>query len=263
MRQQEFILGLIIGTLIFIPCGFLAACGRIPTSTSPAPTPNISRTETAIAKSIFATVTASAKDTVLVQPSITVTSIPVPLPTLTEITKLTPIVRPPTFPRATPMPTSPSATKVTFPIFPDGSLSPTGQSAYPCYQDSGFYEVVVYIKQIGNTGQRSFVEFLQFTAFAPGGSVLKEPSGSPLVATTDDGKKGTFYGLPYNLNCMKETPANDTFNGKLDVSDLVRAGNKQIAIRFVRSDGDLTPISPEVIVDFSKAGRWWLYFGAQ
>jgi hypothetical protein len=114
-----------------------------------------------------------------------------------------------------------------------------------------------------SSGQRSFVPFLTFTAFAPGGSVLKGPSGSPLSATTDDGKKGSFYDLFVSFDCMKETPANDTFNGKLDVSDLVRAGNKQIAIRFVRSSDDLTPISPEVVVDFTKQGRWWLYFSSQ
>jgi hypothetical protein len=56
-------------------------------------------------------------------------------------------MRPPTVPQATLVPTLPLATKVTFPIFPDGSLSPTGQNAYPCYQDSGFYEVVVYVIQ--------------------------------------------------------------------------------------------------------------------
>jgi hypothetical protein len=157
----------------------------------------------------------------------------------------------------------PPATQVTFPVLPDGSLSPTGQSAYPCFQEGAFYEVVVYVKKVGTPEQRSFVQFLSFTAFAPGGSVLRGPSGSPLLAVTDDGKKGGFYDLFVNFNCMKATPANDTFNGKLDVSDLVRAGHKQMAIRFVKSSDDLTPTSPEIVVDFSRTGRWWLYFGVQ
>jgi hypothetical protein len=155
-------------------------------------------------------------------------------------------------PRATQPPAPPQPTKLTFPIYQD--FGPP----YFCPQD-GVHEVVIYVKKAGDS-PRSFAGGLYVGAFVPGGDVLKDGAGKPLVRVTEP--QGS---ISYGTNCQNayDRLHPDLSNGKIDVVDAVRTGTTQMAIRFVRSATDFTPLSADVPVDFKASGRWWLYFGAQ
>ena len=130
---------------------------------------------------------------------------------------------------------------------------------YKCDQD-GIYEVTIYAKRVGAAGQRPFAGGYYFGAFVPGGGILQDGAGKNLIGVTAD--EGS---ISYGSNCHNEYDRlhPDVNNGKIDVNDAVRRGNTSIAIRFIRSEADFSPLSKDTVVDFSKGGRGWLYVGVQ
>lgn len=130
----------------------------------------------------------------------------------------------------------------------------------PCDQD-GIAEIKVYIKKDGKAGKRKYAGDLWFGVFAPGGGILKDGAGKPLVSVTDN-----IASIAYGTNCKQsyDRLSPDVPNGKIDVLDAVRAGSTTMVFRFIRAQTDYAPISGDTTVDFPAlpAGRrWWLYFG--
>jgi len=247
-----------LGGVLCLVGAILTACGRIPTPTVAQPTQNVHGTETAIANRIFATMTASAKDTAQAQPSSTTIALPSPVPSLTSTVRPSQPTRPPFTVQPTAIPSLSPPTKIAYPVFPDGSLSANGQSAYQCPQE-GVYEVVIRAKQMGVQSKLGFAAGLTFGAFDVGGGLLKFPSGGNVLVQTNSGVGG--QDIDAGSDCANPGP--DVYNGKIDLQYLVASGYKKMAIRFVRSTSDLSPMSQDVAIDFSKPGRWWLYFRAQ
>jgi hypothetical protein len=241
---NKYVILLSVLALILVSAG---GCGSLPFAAlnNPTETPTRTPRPTFTPKS-SATATSGATDTAA--PTETPASTDTPqapdTPTQKAVT--------PKPPRATQPPAPPQPTKLTFPVYQD--FGPP----YFCPQDS-VNEVIIYIRKAQGS-PRPFAGGLYVGAFVPGGDVLKDGAGKPLVRVTDP-KESVSYGT----NCTKayDRLHPDWTNGKIDVNDAVRMGTTKMAIRFVRSATDFTPLSQDVIVDFSASGRWWLYFGAQ
>ncbi len=167
----------------------------------------------------------------------------------TATTKPTAKPKAPAQPTAKPQPPQPP--QPTFAVHPDFG------APYFCAQE-GVYEVSLYIKKDGKAGKRPFAGGLWVGAFTSSGEVLKDGAGKPLVTQT-----WPEMSISYGSNCQREydRTSPDATNGKLDVGDAVRAGTKNMILRFVRSQSDYTPISADVPLDFTRSGRWWMYFG--
>ncbi len=149
----------------------------------------------------------------------------------------------------------PPPAQPTQPPAPQFAVHPDFGQPTLCPQDD-IYEIVIYIKKDG-AAPRPFAGGLYYAVFA-GGQVLKDGAGKALINTSDPAGS-LSYGANCNVSYDRLHP--NQSNGKLDVGDAVRRGTKQMVFRFIRSATDMTPISADVPIDFSQAGRWWLAFG--
>lgn len=152
--------------------------------------------------------------------------------------------------KAATKPPAPKATKPpepTVPPKPQFAMNVTSQ--FICEQE-GIFEVVVNVKK-----GKAMVEGITFAAFDAGGRLLQDGAGNNLVTATYPVSVSTAGNC--KLSGSFENPVIN--NGKLDVGDAVRAGANRIIIRFVKSAADLTPISPDIPIDFGKGGRYWIY----
>lgn len=122
-------------------------------------------------------------------------------------------------------------------------------SEFMCEQD-GIYEVVVSVKQ-----GRALIEGVVFAAFDAGGRLLQDGAGKNLITATYPVSQSTAGNC--RLSGSYDSPVIN--NGKLDVGDAVRAGANPVVVRFVKSQDDLTPLSPDIRIDFGKGGRYWIY----
>lgn len=231
--------------LTFLILGIIAGCDSLPLIAPSNPTATPSRTP---------------------RPTFT----PKPRITPTEIAELEPTEEPqpteePTFepepPTATPRPATraptrrpqpPPPTKPPEPTKPQFLVNPTSQ--YLCPQE-GIFEVIVNAKK-----GRAFAGGLVFAAFDTAGNLLKNGAGQDMIAQTE-----SAISISIGANCRVEATFENpnASNGKIDVGDAVRAGINPIIIRFVRSRSDLTPISPDIRIDFGKGGQYWLYAQSQ
>lgn len=226
------------------------ACGSLPFIGSSSPTDTPTRTpRPTFTPRASTTSTAAPTDTEAATETPAATQVPVDTDTPEAAASDTPIpvaraTRPPAPPAE---PTQPPAPQ--FAVHPD-----FGAPAF-CPQD-GIYEVVIYVKRDG-ASPRPFAGGLYYGVFS-GGQILRDGAGKNLIGTTD--KIGSLsYGANCNVSYDRLHP--NQSNGKLDVGDAVRQGTNQMVLRFIRSDTDLTPISADVPLDFSKGGRWWTAFG--
>lgn len=219
-----------------LPIAALNSATATPSRTPrPTFTPRPAETETATdTDTPEATETAAPAETAAVQEPDT--------PTPRPLVKAT---RKPAPPPATQQPAAPL-----FPVHPDFG------AAKFCQQD-GIYEVMIYIKVDGSSGNRPFAGGLYYGAFS-GGQLLKDGAGKDLIGTTDP-IGSISYGSNCNASYDRLHP--NQSNGKLDVNDVVRRGTTAMALRFIRSPTDLTAMSADVPIDFSQAGRWWTAFG--
>lgn len=238
---------LITATLFFsVACGSLPLVGLNEATPTPSRTPRPTFTPRSAGTSTPAdTETPQVTETAAVE-----TEVPTETPEVQEADTETPkpvarATRPPAPPPATPQPTTPQ-----FPVHPD-----FGEKKF-CPQES-IYEIVIYIKKDGAAGERKFAGGLYYGVWT-GDQLLKDGAGKNLIGTT--GKIGSLsYGS--NCNAAFDRLHPNQSNGKLDVGDVVRRGTTQMVLRFIRSDTDLSPMSADVPIDFSTAGRWWTAFG--
>jgi hypothetical protein len=164
------------------------------------------------------------------------------IPTATSIAPTRAATRPPR-PTQPPQPTAPPAPQFTV----------NATSKYMCPQE-GIFEVTLNTKK-----GRAFVEGQWFAAFDMGGRLLQDGAGKDLKSATYPPSQST------GSNCQQsgsfDSPNIDT--GKLDVGDAVRQGINPLVIRFIRSETDLTPISPDFVIDFGTGGRYWIFTQSQ
>ncbi len=149
--------------------------------------------------------------------------------------------KPPSQPKAT---QPPEPTAVPKPAF---AVNVTSQ--YLCEQE-GIYEVAFNLKQ-----GKGFPEGIAFAAFDGAGNLLRDGAEKEMVSVTYPASQST--GSNCRLSGSFDTPNVD--NGKLDVADAARRGVSPIIIRFVKSPTDMTPISPDIPVNFGKGGRYWVF----
>ncbi|OQZ00094.1 MAG: hypothetical protein B6D41_00305 [Chloroflexi bacterium UTCFX4] len=201
----------------------------------------------------FDTKTPSFTSTSIMRPKATRTNIATPsrsnsIPTNALKIDTRTITTAPTFLSATE--TISSATAVPqFPISID--------TIYPCFQSQGqdaYYEIVLHVL---NSNAKP-VSGLVFAVFSPDNRLLKDGAGREMVSLTNEGV-GSVYGGS-GSNCRADGWDKDSFNGKIDVGDVVRSGQQNLIVRFVRSTNDMFPISSDIKLDFPKPGRWWLFF---
>ena len=152
---------------------------------------------------------------------------------------------PPPAPKATDKPAPPPA-----PTFP---VSVTGKH----FCDQGDINEIVFNAKKGT----KFVEpqSLWFGAFDTSGQLLQNGAGAPLVGAVD----AISRGVGNDCNTEFSFQYQNITNGKLDVGDAVHRGVTTLVIRFIRSATDLTPLSPDIQIDFSKPGRYWMYVKEQ
>ena len=151
-------------------------------------------------------------------------------------------------PVAPPQPTKP----------PAPSYSVSVENTVRC--DSTTYTIYVILKQVGGA-PRHFAGGYTMMLFA-GGQPAKNGAGQVLsfVTEPDQNAEASFVG---NCHRPASTASPLPYNGKLDASDPVKAGNKSLIFRFVKSTSDLTPVSPDMPIDFSTPGEYWFSLGAQ
>ncbi|MGB8646395.1 MAG: hypothetical protein WCF84_14245 [Anaerolineae bacterium] len=189
-----------------------------------------------------------------------------PAPTDTLEAQATDTVPPqPTKTKVSPKPVQPTnppaPPKPILPIYPDNSYG-NGLTQNFCGQGGSVYEIIVYMKMAGDK-PRAWATGYTFGVFAPDGTWLTDYNKNKLISPpTDDARQA---GTGFGYNCLHGGSFTDLekYNGKLDVGDAVRAGNKTMILRFVKSSTDPTPLSPDITLDFSQTGRWWLWFGVQ
>jgi hypothetical protein len=193
-------------------------------------------------------------------PRPTFTPRPTKTPTLepTETSEPTEVPVPPTEtkkpapPAATkkPQPTaSPQPTKPAFPVRLDSSVHcPT----------SNTYEVYVAMKKAGANPPRPFVGGYYVALLDPGGRLLTDGAGNPLVKQTkpDGQQDNVYFGGCREGGYDSPSP----YNAKFDAGDAVRAGTTRVVFRVVKSAGDLTALSPDFQIDFGKPTQYWLYY---
>jgi hypothetical protein len=225
--------------ILFVLCVGVTACGGVPFIAQNEPTATATRR-------IRPTFTPKPRptDTPEVTPTDEPTETQVP-ETTTEPPTQVPVTKAPTKVPAAPRPTKPPAP--TEPPKPAFAVTVTSQ--YLCEQD-GIFEVALNAKK-----GKAFIEGLYFAAFDSGGRLLQDGAGKNLVSATYPASQST--GSNCRLSGSFDTPNID--NGKLDVGDAVRAGTNPIIIRFVKSATDMTPISPDITINFGKGGRYWIF----
>ncbi len=153
-------------------------------------------------------------------------------------------------PPAPAQPTQPPApTEVPKPQF---SVNVTSQ--YLCEQQ-GVYKLILNAKK-----GRAFAGGLTFGVFSQGGQLLEDGAGKRMIGQTI-----SDINVSIGSNCRVEADFvnPNSSNGELDVSDVVRMGNNPLIVRFVKSADDLTPISPDISVNFGNGGQYWMYVQAQ
>lgn len=218
------------------------ACSSIPFFGSSEPTPTATRrpprptfTPKAVASPTEETQpTDEPTETALAQP----TDKPSPVP-VTAVPTKKPVVQQPK-PTAKPQPPAPPK--------PQFSMAITSQ--FLCPQD-GIYEISVSVKR-----NRDLIEGVWFAAFDLSGRLLQDGAGKNLITATYPVSVSTAGNC--RLSGSYDSPVIN--NGKLDVVDAVRsAGSSTILVRFVKAQDNLTPISPDIRIDFGQGGRYWIY----
>lgn len=236
----------LLGVLVLLTGG--TACGSIPFVAQSEPTATATRrirptfTPRAVASPTSeATATEELPATDTPEPTAAVAEVPTEEQQPTAAPTKRPVVAQATKPPAPPPPAQPQ-------------FIVNASSKYFCQQD-GIFEVMVNAKR-GPAGKRVWAGDLWLAALSPGGQLLSDGAGKPLVKQTES--EGS---ISYGSNCQREydRTSPDTQNGKLDVGDPARSGQTQMIVRFVKSPTDMSPISPDYAVDFGKGGRWWFY----
>ncbi len=234
---------LIIVTAACVSLFTLSACGGLPFLSQSEPT---------------ATPTRRVRPTFTPKPQATPTEeqpteepLPTEKPTQEPVPTDTPepvTVQPTSPPR--PRPTNPPAP--TAPPAPQFSVNATSQ--YLCDQQ-GIYKIIINAKK-----GRTFAGGLVFGVFDQGGRLLQDAAGKDLIGVTQ-----ADINISIGSNCRAEASfeSPNSSNGELDVGDAVRAGNDPVIVRFVKSTSDLTPISPDLRVQFGAGGQYWIYIQAQ
>lgn len=161
-----------------------------------------------------------------------------------------PVTAVPTRRPAAAKPTNPPAP--TAPPAPQFSVNAT--SKYLCEQQ-GVYKLIINAKR-----GKTFAGGLTFAVFDQGGRLLQDGAGKNMIGTTV-----ADINISIGSNCRSEASfeSPNSSNGELDVGDAIRAGNNPVIVRFVKSASDLTPISPDISVDFGNGGQFWMYIQAQ
>ncbi len=194
-----------------------------------------------------ATLTRTPRPTFTPQPSLTPTpqeDTPTPLPTVTETPKVPPTstrraatARPATKPPPAPPPAPPKP-----------SYSVTIDNAYFC--DQGNDPVWEIVGRINRSSPPAI--FL-------GGYVIGIfTSDGRLLATTDPSVPDDQQIIGLNFNCRAYNRY--IYNVKKDVSQF--RGQVPLIIRVIRSQSDLTPLSPDFKADFAQPGRYFLEYRA-
>lgn len=232
---------LILGALI-VGAGIIG-CGSIPFIAQNEPTATATRRiRPTFTPKPRATATEEIEPTTEPEPT---EELPTDEPEPEETETPAPVTKAPTKKSGPPAPTQPPApTDVPKPKF---SVNITSQ--FLCEQE-GIFEIAVNAKK-----GKAPTEGIWFAAFDGGGRLLQDGAGKPLVTATYPVSVSTAGNC--KLSGSFENPVIN--NGKLDVVDAVRAGTSNVVIRFVKSEQDLTAISPDIPVNFGSGGRFWIY----
>ncbi len=193
-----------------------------------------------------ATPTRTPRPTFTRRPEFTPTPEDTPTPALTDtpITSPLPIASPTATRRvATARPTTPKPP----PPPPPPQFPVTMINNYSCGQGSEVWEIIGSVRR--STSPSIFLGNYVLGLFSSDGRLLKASDPS-----YPDGQQ--VMALDISCQQSKQFP----YNIKIDATDF--RGKGGFFVRIIKSQGDATPLSDNVPVDFTQPVRWFVFFNA-